>query len=337
MKQNKMDDKVNKVDNTENINNINKKVEKGIEANKNKKKVKNSKVGYPKGIAGHLLTAGLTAVLVATIGGTYLNVQYKNEQTIAKTKSGLVIDKTALEDIVTRNPDAGLQFSNDVVTTVMYDVYGDKVKDKDVDAMVKATKEAYGDKFTQAISESGFTDEKEYRNFITRQLSVEKAVQAKHKVTKSEMEAYWQDFVPTQDVTVGVFESKEVAEEYMKDPKNAKYNDYLMQSKVGSVSNNMEYPDELLLSMIDLEDGKFSKIVETDTVGGKMYLVAYMNKGVKKGDDYKKFEKDLETLVYNGILDNKKESDEIINKILKEQKLEFNSDSLEKTYKLYRE
>lgn len=220
-----------------------------------------------------------------------------------------------------------------ILDDVLEAKYSGKVTKKDVEEEFEKTKKQYGDQFATALQQTGLTEES-YKESIKTRLLIQYAVDeaVKKEYTDENMKKAWESFHP--EVTARIIEvsdekvAKETLDEVNKD--TSKFGDIAKEKSVadskdkgGEVkfdSNSEDIPSEVKTAAFKLEDGKVSDVitVTNESTGMASYYIVKMEKNSKKGNDMKKYEKDLKKAIKN-----EKEADTnftngVIGSILKE-------------------
>ncbi len=181
--------------------------------------------------------------------------------------------------------------------------FGKKVSDKAVNAEFDAQKTSLGSNFAAALQQSGYT-ESSYKTSIRSQLLLKEVVTSKIKFTDAEYKAAFESYHPTVEAYVLSETSEDAAKKLVEDAKNdAAAFDKTAQDKKSEMkfdSSNTQIPDEVKTAAFKLKDGEASTEpikVSNPQTGATSFYVVKMIKNADKGTDWKKYKKELKTII----------------------------------------
>ena len=242
-----------------------------------------------------------TSFVVACLA---FSVGYLTKSSISKSSSdniAVTADKTDIsyKDLMTgltTNNQAKVLIQQKIVGQIFENNHSDLVSDKEVKKEVDRIKKDYGSNFDSIISQSGFT-EKTFFTYTKQNLIMRAFVKDQVKFTDKEINNAYTNFVPSQTINLGVFESKADAEAYKKNPKDSKFKENVHKVELGTANNERGLSDNILKASYDTKQGQMSDVLEendTQSPGAKVYAVVEVIKHVDKGT-VKEETKDIES------------------------------------------
>lgn len=216
-----------------------------------------------------------------------------------------------------KDPQTASVLTNMIIKDVTENAYGKDVKDADIDKEYKKTeKENGGKKPFEDLLKQNNLDVKTYKESIKGQLAFQKMLESNIKINDKDLKETWETFHPKVDAQIMMFESKEDAEKALSEVKDSgdftkvakeKSEDETTKKDGGKVTFDstmttkpeMVYvPEQVKDAAYKLEDGKVSDVITAQNMqtGADSFYLVKMNKNQKKGNDYKKYEKELKEI-----------------------------------------
>lgn len=235
-----------------------------------------------------------------------------------------------------------------VIAQVAEEQCGDKVSDKDVDKELEKIQKQIGgkDKFEQQLKLIG-QSESSFKKSLKQQLTIQELLKSNVKVTDDQMKKAFKDFHPEVEAQVICVSEKKKADDLLakveKDPK--KFGEIAKKEsadesakKDGEItfdSNSTNVPAAVKEAAWKMKDGQISKVIKASTQDPSTlqtidsYYIIKMNKQQDKGNDYKKYEKELKDIVTQQELSNPTFMQETIKKALKEEDVKVDDKDLQ--------
>ena len=224
--------------------------------------------------------------------------------------------------------------------------YGDKVSDKQVDKEYKKMKKTYGDQFESLLKSNGYTP-KSYRKELKDTLAVQQMLKSNIKISDKDLKNAFKDFHPEVEAQVIQVSDENKAKELQEQAKNdsgkfgklAKDNSTASsasdEGKVKFDSTSTEIPTQVQKAAWNMKDGDVSDVIKVEETNPQTfqtvtsYYIVKMNKQSDKGDDYKKYKKQLKEIVLNEKLNDPSTVRNIIKKELKAEDVKITDKELQ--------
>lgn len=228
---------------------------------------------------------------------------------------------------------------------------GDKVSDKDVDKKydelrAQAEKQAGGkEAFEQQLKAMGQTDAT-LKASVRDSLYYQELLESKVKVTDDDMKKAFKTYHPEVEAQIIQVSEKSKADklqaELSKDPKKftevaKKESAHDSKSNGGEVkfdSTSATVPTAVKTAAWKLKDGEVSSVIKaseqdpTTLQNVDSYFIIKMNKQQDKGNDYKKYEKELKKIVTQEKISDPTFVQKVIKEAFKEQNVKVNDKDL---------
>ncbi len=216
-----------------------------------------------------------------------------------------------------KDPQTASVLTNMIIGDVTENAYGKDVKQEDVDKEFKKVEEQNGGKkpFEELLKQNKL-DVKTYKESIKSQLSFQKMLESNIKIADKDLKETWATYHPKVDAQIMMFESKEDADKALADVNGGadftkvakeKSKDEITKKDGGKVTFDstmvtkpemVAVPDQAKEAAYKLEDGKVSDVITAQNMqtGADSFYIVKMVKNTKKGNDYKKYEKELKEI-----------------------------------------
>lgn len=207
-----------------------------------------------------------------------------------------------------------------ILNKVIEASYGDKVDEKEITKAFEDTQEQYGGKkaFEDVLKQNNLTA-KDYKASIKSSLAYQEMLKAHLDITDADLKTAWETYHPSVDVQYIVTDSEDDAKAALKAINDGtKFEEVAKKHSTDTLTNedggkvtfdsttatkpeNVSIPDDVKAAAYKLEDGKTSEVITSTslTTGADSYYIVKMVKNQKKGNDYKKFEKELKEIAEN--------------------------------------
>ncbi|GCF95057.1 foldase protein PrsA [Enterococcus florum] len=282
-----------------------------------------------------LATAGLLSVIVlgacssgsndeiATMKGGKLTVEdFYNEAKKEQTNQSLV--------------------RNMIIYDVFENAYGDKVTDKQVDSEYKKQEKQLGDSFESQLQAAGYT-KKSYKDYLKQSLAFQEGLKSHVKLTDDDLKSAWDSFHPEVTARVILASSEEEAKDLKKQLDEGgdfaklakeKSQDSTTKEDGGKIkfdSQSTEVPAEVKEAAFKLKNDQTSDVIsamDSSSYQTNYYLVK-MEKNTPKGNDMKKFDKEVKQIAQDMKLADQTFTSKVIGEELKKANVKIKDDSFE--------
>lgn len=235
---------------------------------------------------------------------------------VATMKGGKITEDDLYAELK-KDPQTATALTNMIIGKVTENSYGKDVKQEDVDKEYKKMEEQQGGKkpFEELLKQNNL-DVKTYKESIKSQLAFQEMLKSNLKITDADLKETWKTYHPAVDAQIALFDSKEDAEKALKQindgtdfTKVAKEQSkeettkkdggkITFDSTMKTKPENVMVPDQVKEEAYKLEDGKTSGVITAQNMqtGADSFYIVKMVKNQKKGNDYKKYEKELKEI-----------------------------------------
>jgi PPIC-type PPIASE domain. len=190
-----------------------------------------------------------------------------------------------------------------ILSDVFTSKYGDDISKDDVN---KEIKNIFGDNFEEQLKASKLT-RKDVEKSVKEQLAFKAGLKSHVKLTDADLKAAWDAFHPEVEAQIIAVASEDDAKAVKKelDKKGADFAKIAKKKsihptkddggkiKFDSSTDATQVPDEVKTIAWKLKDGEVSEPVAVMSSYSPMYYVVKMVKNQDKGNDMKKFEKEV--------------------------------------------
>ena len=275
--------------------------------------------------------AAVTLLGVLTLAGC------SSSKEVASMKGAKITEEDLYKELKKDKNTSGQVLTGMILNEITDKEYGSKVDQKEVDKQYNEMQEQNGGKkaFEDLLKQNGL-DVKTYKESMKTQLAYKEMLKAHVKITDEDLKQTWATYHPSVDTQMIVLGSEEEANAALKEINDGKSFDEVAKAKStqeatkkdgGKVTFDSTYttkpervaiPDTVKEAAYKLEDGKTSEVIKaTDmTTGADSFYIVKMVKNQKKGNDYKKFEKELKAITEEAKLADPMFQQEVIGKEL---------------------
>lgn len=267
------------------------------------------------------------------------------------TMKGGKISEDELYSELKKSPESSQVLTGMIVNKVTDAAYGDKVDQKAIDKEFDKVQEQNGGKkaFEDLLKQNNL-DIKTYKENIKSTLAFKEMLKSHLKITDADLKETWSTFHPSVDAQIMAFDKKEDAEKALKDVNDGK--DFTAVAKEVSLDEASKkdggkvtfdstmvtkpegilVPEQVKQEAYKLEDGKVSGIVESQNMqtGADSFYIVKMVKNQKKGNDYKKYEKDLKKITEETKMADPAFTQEVLGKELEKANVKITDDQFKK-------
>ncbi len=265
---------------------------------------------------------------------------------IATMKGGKITEDELFAELK-KAPEASQTLTGMIVNKITDTAYGDKVDQKDIDKEFDKVQEQNGGKkpFEDLLKQNKM-DIKSYKENIKSTLAFKEMLKSHLKITDADLKESWATYHPSVDAQIMMFDKKEDAEKALKDVNDGKdftavakevSKDEVSKKDGGKVTfdstmatkpEGILIPEQLKQEAYKLEDGKVSGVVESQNMqtGTDSFYIVKMVKNQKKGDDYKKFEKELKKITEETKMSDPAFTQEVLGKELEKANVKVTDD-----------
>ena len=258
-----------------------------------------------------LKLAAVTLLGVLTLAGC------SSSKDVATMKGAKITQEDFYKELTKDKQTSGGVLTGMILNKIVEKEYGSKVDSKEVDKLYNEQQEQYGGKkaFEDVLKQNGL-DVKTFKENIKSQLAMQEMYKAHLDIKEADLKETWATYHPSVDTQIIVLDSEEDAKKALKEINDGKSFDEVAKDKSleqatkedgGKVTFDSTYttkpemvsiPDTVKEAAYKLENGKVSEVITaTDmTTGADAFYIVKMVKNQKKGNDYKKFEKELTKL-----------------------------------------
>lgn len=275
--------------------------------------------------------AAVTLLGVLTLAGC------SSSKEVASMKGAKITEQDLYNELKKDTNTTGQVLTGMILNNITDKEYGSKVDTKEIDKQYNDMQEQNGGKkaFEDLLKQNGLTT-KTYKESIKSQLAFKEMLKAHMEIKEDDLKETWATYHPSVDTQIIKLDSADAANAALKEIKDGKSFDDVAKDKSldettkadgGKVTFDSTYttkpehvsiPDTVKEAAYKLEDGAVSEVLTaTDmTTGAESYYIVKMIKNQKKGNDYKKFEKELTKLTEEAKLADPTFQQEVIGKEL---------------------
>ncbi|MGX7024563.1 peptidylprolyl isomerase [Vagococcus hydrophili] len=271
-------------------------------------------------------------------------------KSVATMKGGKITEDELYTELK-KAPESSQLLTGMIVNKITDAAYGDKVDQKEVDKEFEKVQDQNGGKkpFEDLLKQNNL-DVKTYKENIKSNLAFKEMLKAHLKITDADLKETWATYHPSVDAQIMVFDKKEDAEKALKDVNDGKdfttvakevSKDEVSKKDGGKVTfdstmatkpEGVLLPEQVKQEAYKLEDGKVSGIVESQNMqtGTDSFYIVKMVKNEKKGNDYKKYEKELKKITEETKMADPAFSQEVLGKELEKANVKIEDDQFKK-------
>lgn len=269
------------------------------------------------------------------------------DQNLVTMKDGKITQQEYYNKIKTQQANEQI-LQQMIIYKVADEAYGDKVSSKAVDKEYKTMQKQAGGKkeFESLLKANGYTA-KSYREELKQTLAVQKMLKSNIKITKKDLENAFKDYHPEVEAQVIEVTDENKAKELLDQVKqdSNKFGELAKDNSVASSksdegkvkfdSTSADVPEQVQKAAWNMKDGDISDVIKVEQTNPQTYqtvtsyYIIKMNKQSDKGNDYKKYEKTLRTIVENEKLNDAQTVRNIIKKELKKQDVKITDKDLQ--------
>ena len=275
--------------------------------------------------------AAVTLLGVLTLAGC------SSSKEVASMKGAKITEEDLYKELKKDTNTTGQVLTGMILSNITDKEYGSKVDTKEIDKQYNDMQEQNGGKkaFEDLLKQNGL-DVKTYKENIKSQLAYKEMLKAHLDIKEEDLKATWATYHPSVDTQIIKLDSEDAAKAALKEINDGKSFDEVAKAKSldettkadgGKVTfdstfttkpEHVAVPDAVKEAAYKLEDGKVSEVITTTdmTTGTDAYYLVKMVKNQKKGNDYKKFEKELKELTEEAKLADPTFQQEVIGKEL---------------------
>lgn len=245
-----------------------------------------------------------------------------------------------------------------VLAKVAENEVGDKVSDEDIDKqydkLVKEAQKQAGGKeaFEQQLKAMG-QSESSLKSAVKDQLLYQELLKSNVNVTDDEMKKAFKNYHPEVEAQIIQVSEKSKAEKLLseakKSPKkfgelakkNSAHDSKNDEGKVKFDSTSTTIPASVQKASWKLKDGQISGVIKAEEQDPSTlqsvssYYIVKMNKQQDKGNDYKKYEKELKDIVTNEEIQNPEFTQKTIKKAFNEANVKVDDKDLSNIFAQY--
>ena len=284
-----------------------KKRKKSVKSKRDRKPLKELAIGFfsPTTKKAKIISFSLVAIAGFALGAGTSN--YKNNEVATATVATYDGGKVKAYDLYTQLKN-NMNGSQLMLTTLEYEVfenaYGNKITNKQVDDFYRYY--VSSGITTQIVGNNGVS-EKDAKALIKKNLAFDYGVKKQLKVSDKEKEdTFKSNWQPDQEIQFLSFDSKEEADKALAEVNSGvsleKVSNY--DKIVGSQTKTVTYSQSIGIlpdTLYNLKTGEAGELISTqaDSSGSPVnyYYVVKMVKATSKGNDWKKFDKELSDIV----------------------------------------
>lgn len=274
----------------------------------------------------------------------------KDDEYVVSMKGGGITQEQYYNKIKTQQQSEQI-LQQMVLAKVANEEVGDKVSDKEVDKkyneLKKQAEQQAGGKeaFEQQLKSMG-QSEAALKKQVKDSLLYEEMLKANVKVTDSDLKKAFKDYHPEVEAQVIQVSEKSKAEKLQKEvaknpskfgevaKKESAHDSKSKEGKVTFDSTSTTIPSAVQKEAWKMKDGQVSKVIKsseqdpTTLQNVDSYYIIKMNKQQNKGNDYKKYEKELKDIVVQEEIQNPEFVQKTVQKAFKKENVKVNDKDL---------
>ncbi|MHC5268480.1 peptidylprolyl isomerase [Enterococcus sp. LJL98] len=222
---------------------------------------------------------------------------------IATMKGGTITALDFYDNARTQQSSQQIVFDM-ILSKVFTKHYGEDITDKDIE---KELKEVFGDTDIDAQLKQANMTRKEADKLMRDRLAFDKGLRAHVELTDADLKAAWEAFHPEVKAEIILVTSEDEAKEILEEAKkkDADFGKLAEEKSLhasksdkglvtfDSATEATEIPTEVKQAAFELKDGEISEIVPVQSQYGTAFYIIRMVENTPKGNDMKKFEKEV--------------------------------------------
>ena len=254
---------------------------------------------------------------IVTLLGVVALAGCSSSKEVASMKGAKITEQDLYNELKKDTNTSGQILTGMILSKITDKEYGSKVDAKEVDKQYNEMQEQSGGKkpFEDLLKQNGLTT-KTYKESIKSRLAFDEMLKAHMEIKEEDLKETWATYHPSVDTQIIKLDNADAANAALKEITDGKSFDEVAKEKSldeitkndgGKVTFDSTYttkpeyvavPDAVKEAAYKLEDGAVSEVITaTDmTTGADSFYLVKMVKNQKKGNDYKKFEKEITKL-----------------------------------------
>lgn len=269
-----------------------------------------------------------------------------SKQELATMKGGKITTEEFFDKVKT-SQEVQSQFTNEVIYKVAELGFSDKVTKEDVQKIYDEQAEQYGDSFKDQLAAVNL-DEASYKEQIKSSLAFKEMLESHVEIKDEDLKATWETYHPEVEVQLVSTSDEKVAKDILEKVKSAKKLKDLEKvakdastDEVQVVANEMKFdsteptvPAEIKEAAFKLKKDEATDVVTVSQMNQQTmqdmttYYIVKMVKKTEKGDDMKKFEKEVKEIAMNTKLSDQAFVQKVISDELKKANVKILDETL---------